>query len=272
MPHIVRPWSTQAAGAPGSARVPHVWASRRTDDHVYGAPIDRDAGPLRGGARHHAAARLVRPVGGAASPRPTSGSALGVGRAWVLLVPAIVAVAWFFAAGAEVLAYLILILGAPAMVGLTAIGWGLSRSRLRDGAALACAGVVVVVVLAGAVAQLRKGPHVPASVQRQLPTEESFGNLCPDASTPKDLERDLHRKAEVLLRELDENPQHTVTRTAVLLGRRRLRARGHHDPAARAGAARRPRERRPGLRPRAQAATARRVVGTTGPIRLRPAV
>jgi hypothetical protein len=142
------------------------------------------------------------------------GLGLGVGRAWVLVAPAIVAGAWFVAAGAEGLAYLILILGAPAMIGLTAVGWALSKTRLRRGAAIVCAGIVVGVALAGIVAEVRRGPHVPASVQRQLPTNISLGNLCPGASTPKDVERDIRSKAEVLLRELDEHPQHTVTRTA----------------------------------------------------------
>jgi hypothetical protein len=143
------------------------------------------------------------------------GLGVGIGRAWALLVPAVLSIAWLAASGAEGLAYLILILGAPAPVGLTAIGWALGKGprRLRDGTAIACVAGVVLVFAVGVAAEPRRGPHVPASVQRQLPTNVSFGNLCPDASTPKELEREIQRKADVLLRELDAHPHHTVTRT-----------------------------------------------------------
>ena len=44
------------------------------------------------------------------------GLGVGIGRWWALLVPAVLSVVWFAASGAEGPAYLILILGAPALV------------------------------------------------------------------------------------------------------------------------------------------------------------
>jgi hypothetical protein len=56
-----------------------------------------------------------------------------------------------------------------------------------------------------------EAPHLPQSVQRQLPIELTLGNLCPGAETPRWLVRDLRRRAEVLLRELRERPDFLVT-------------------------------------------------------------
>ena len=54
---------------------------------------------------------------------------------------------------------------------------------------------------------------MPAAVQSELPTEESLGNLCPGASTSPQLERDIRRRADVLIRELRRRPDHLVTYT-----------------------------------------------------------
>ena len=79
-------------------------------------------------------------------------------------------------------------LGASVLVGLTAAGCAAFESSQRD-------------------------PHVPASVQRELPTQESLGNLCPGASTSPEVERDIRRRADVLIRELRRRPDHLVTYT-----------------------------------------------------------
>lgn len=48
--------------------------------------------------------------------------------------------------------------------------------------------------------------HVPDAVEAQLPTDESLGNLCPDAETPRKITRRLKHQIEVLIRELDRHP------------------------------------------------------------------
>ncbi len=144
---------------------------------------------------------------------------LGLGaairRAWVLALPVAVSVVAFLAAGAEGLAWLAILLGAPVLVALTAVGSALGRAFRQQGDAIVAGFFVIALVPAawGAVETSRRGPHVPASVQSQLPTEISLGNLCPGTQTSADLEQDVRRRAEVLIRELRERPTHLVTYT-----------------------------------------------------------
>jgi hypothetical protein len=144
---------------------------------------------------------------------------LGLGaairRAWVLTLPVAVSIIAFLAAGAEGLAWLAIFLGAPVAVALTALGWALGRAFEPRGDAVAVGFLAVGLLPAvwGAVETSRRGPHVPASVQSQLPTEVSLGNLCPGAETSSDVEHDVRRSAEVLIRELRRRPTHLVTYT-----------------------------------------------------------
>jgi hypothetical protein len=52
-----------------------------------------------------------------------------------------------------------------------------------------------------------------ASVEARLPIELSSGNLCPDAETPVDVERDVRARAEALIIELGRRPNELVTYT-----------------------------------------------------------
>jgi hypothetical protein len=100
------------------------------------------------------------------------GAGLLVRRAWVLLVPAAVGVAWFALAGAEALAWVILLFGVPIFVAVTALGWLLGSLVGRYAAPLA-AGAFAIALLPGAWAsleRLQREPHVSAREQRGLPT------------------------------------------------------------------------------------------------------
>jgi hypothetical protein len=142
---------------------------------------------------------------------------VGLGAAvphiWALVLPVALSVAGFIAEGAEGLAWMALAIGAPALVGLTALGVALGRVLERQRGAVA-AGFFSIALLPAvwAVAETsQRGSHVPATVQRQLPTEISLGNLCPGASTPEKLERNIRRRAEVLIRELHRRPNDLVS-------------------------------------------------------------
>jgi len=82
-------------------------------------------------------------------------------------VPAVLSVVWFAASGAEGLAYLILILGAPALVGLTAIGW---TARTRVGAATASDQCQLRQARRGAALRSREsgGPGCDPQLKRRL--------------------------------------------------------------------------------------------------------
>jgi hypothetical protein len=143
---------------------------------------------------------------------------LGVGwavaRAWVLALPAALSVAAFVAAGAEELAWLSLFIGLPVLVGVTAAGWLAGRrADRREPVAIGLVAIALVPVAYATVETIERGPHVPASVQRELPTELSLGNLCPGAEPSGELERDVRRRAETLIRELRARPDHLVTYT-----------------------------------------------------------
>jgi hypothetical protein len=143
--------------------------------------------------------------------------ALGVAvpRAWVLALPVALSVVAFLAGGAAGLAWLSLLLGAPVLVGLTAAGWALGRAstQRRGSIALGLFTVALVPAAWAAAETSQRGPHVPASVQSELPTELSLGNLCPDAATSAAVEQDIRRRADVLIRELRRRPDQLVTYT-----------------------------------------------------------
>jgi hypothetical protein len=144
---------------------------------------------------------------------------LGLGAAirhtWVLALPVALSIVVFLAGGAEGFVWLAILLGAPALLALTAIGLALSRGFQQQGDAIAagCFAVAFLPATWAAVETIRRGPHVPASVQRQLPTEISLGNLCPGAETPASVEHDVRRRAEALIGELSRRPTHLVTYT-----------------------------------------------------------
>jgi hypothetical protein len=145
---------------------------------------------------------------------------VGLGAAaphtWVLMLPTALSVVWFIADGATGFAWMALTIGAPALVGLTALGIVLGHLLGRRSGAVAAAGFFSIALMPAvwaAAETARRGSHVPAAVQRQLPIEMSLGNLCPGASTPDKLERDIRRRAEVLIRELQRRPNDLVSYT-----------------------------------------------------------
>jgi hypothetical protein len=138
------------------------------------------------------------------------GLGAAVGRLWVLGLPVAFSVAIFLLGGAEQLAWLAIFLVMPALVVLTAIGLALRRVGWI---AVPVFAVAALPLLWGGTEAVRRGEHVPASLERQLPIEYSLGNLCPDASTPPQLVRRLRRQTEVLIRELGRRPDDLVTYT-----------------------------------------------------------
>jgi hypothetical protein len=147
------------------------------------------------------------------------GTHLGVGalvrRPWALLLPVVLVVVGFIAAGAQGLAWLTLVLQGPVLIAITALGWLLGL-RLKGRAAQF--GVVAFVVAAcpavwAAVRSAERGPHVPPRLQAQLPTELALGNLCPNSQLPGAERRRLRRSADVLIVELRRRPNDLVTDT-----------------------------------------------------------
>lgn len=138
------------------------------------------------------------------------GLGAAVGRWWALLLPLAFSLAFFLLGGAEELAWLWLILGAPLLVACTAIG--LAFRRVRWIAAPLFVLAALPTFWAGA-ETARRGQHVPASLERRLPIRLSLGNLCPDASTEPRIERRLRAQTEVLIRELERRPDDLVTYT-----------------------------------------------------------
>jgi hypothetical protein len=143
------------------------------------------------------------------------GLGLAVARAWVLAVPVATTLVVLIVDGDNLAEWLTTILLSAIPVVFTALGWALGRGPrwLAWPAAGLCAAGLVGATVAVAVDRFRQGPHVAPNVQRALPTEVSLGNLCPEAESPPELERDVRRRADVLLTELRERPRHLVTYT-----------------------------------------------------------
>jgi hypothetical protein len=146
------------------------------------------------------------------------GLALTVARAWILVLPVLLSVVLAIAAGEA--AALVLILGLPPLLIVTALGWVLGRvlgRRALLGAALAF-GVALWPVAWAASEQLdrARADHVPKAVQARLPTQISLGNLCPGTATPPAVRRDVRQRAESLVRELEGHPDDLVRRTLYL--------------------------------------------------------
>lgn len=133
----------------------------------------------------------------------------------VFLLPAALAIAWFVTAGAEGLAWLILIVGAPVLIAFTALGWLVGRSLGPRGTPVAIAAFVIAALPGSwaAVETAKRGPHVAAGVQARLPTELSLGNLCPHTETPGALRRELRSGAQWMVKLLRRRPNHLVTYT-----------------------------------------------------------
>jgi hypothetical protein len=142
------------------------------------------------------------------------GVGLGVGRWWVIVVPVVFTVLAVALAQHDGIVF-VLVLAVVPLVLLTAVGWALSHGPrwLVAGGLAICAGAVIVPAALAQVQRAKRGPHVSAALQRQLPVRESLGNLCPGAETPADVEREIRAGADVLLRELRRRPDDLVTYT-----------------------------------------------------------
>jgi hypothetical protein len=138
------------------------------------------------------------------------GLGAAVGRWWVLALPVVFSFVFFLLGGGDQFASLWLIVGAPLLLALTAIGLAFRRVAWVPIPLFALAALPA---LWAGVETERRGEHVPAALERQLPIELSLGNLCPDASSPPGLVRRLRRQSEVLLRELGRRPDDLVTNT-----------------------------------------------------------
>jgi hypothetical protein len=137
-----------------------------------------------------------------------------VARWWVVVLPVTLAVVATLVESTEGRGTEVLIFALP-LVALTMAGWGLGRAlkRQRGSIALGLFAVATLPAVWAAVETARRGPHVPPSVQARLPIELSLGNLCPEAQTPADVERDIRRRTDALIRELRRRPNHLVTFT-----------------------------------------------------------
>lgn len=143
------------------------------------------------------------------------GLGIAVPRAAVLLLPLGLAVAAFVLQGAEGLAVLLLLFGAPILLAITAIGLGLGRGAgprawWISGVPFAIAALPAAWALSE---HAQRTTHLPAAVQAQLPTQISLSNLCRGTATRPALVRDLRRRADALVRELRERPDHLLTYT-----------------------------------------------------------
>jgi len=139
----------------------------------------------------------------------------GVARWWVLAFPVGLCLAAFVANGAEALAVLYLFLGLPVLTFSTALGVAIGRrlQQRSDAFAFACFAIAALPAAWAVAETLRRGPHVSAAVQTQLPTTLSLGNLCPGAETSPGTDRDLRRRTEVLIDQLQRRPNDLVTYT-----------------------------------------------------------
>ncbi|MDA0183129.1 hypothetical protein OJ997_22660 [Solirubrobacter phytolaccae] len=135
---------------------------------------------------------------------------LGVARWWVLGVPVAVALAGLYLATDDF--GLLALFGGPICVLLTAVGRGLAYAppKLRAGVAALCAALIAFAFLGDVVTELRKGPPLPATVQRELPVQYSLVVLCPWSDEDQTRAR---ASIDVLIRELDARPDHTLTYT-----------------------------------------------------------
>jgi uncharacterized membrane protein YhaH (DUF805 family) len=145
--------------------------------------------------------------------------ALGVAipRLVVLAAPVAVCLILFGADGGEGLSWLILLFGLPALVVVTGLG-AVAGRRLRARRRWAAGGLLALALVAPVMAaaqqvQRATAPHVSPAVQRGLRTDLSFGNLCPDAETDRNVIRELRGAAALLLSELRRNPDHLVAYT-----------------------------------------------------------
>jgi hypothetical protein len=137
---------------------------------------------------------------------------LGVARWWTLALPLVVAVAALFLITEEW--GLLAVFAGPVCVALTAVGRLLAYpARVRVVAAVACGGVCVLALVGDALVELRKGPPLPAAVQRRLPSQNSLLALCPWADDARADQARARASVDVLLRELRQRPNHTVTYT-----------------------------------------------------------
>ena len=144
------------------------------------------------------------------------GLGVAIPRPWVFALPVVLSVGVFLASGAAGLAWLTLIVGAPVLVAFTAAGWAIGRAwprRRRPDRARALRRRAGAGGTGAAIETSQRGPHVPASVQRELPTKLSLGNLCPGAESSPEVEREVRRSAEALIRELRRRPDDLVTDT-----------------------------------------------------------
>ena len=145
------------------------------------------------------------------------GVGFGVGRVWVLLVPVGASLVAFYAAGAHDLAWIVLFVGLPLGVALTATGWLAARVRgVPAGRVAAIAFAIAALPFAAGTfeALKRRGaPHVPPGVQARLPTA---GGLCPfEGQTAAERRTDRERVA-TLITELSREPDALVTYTWAL--------------------------------------------------------
>jgi hypothetical protein len=149
------------------------------------------------------------------------GLGVAAARRWALLVPlalvAAFAVGELASGDAGGLDLVFLVVVAPLLVGVTAIGVAIGRRWAEQRAVIAagCFAVAIAPAGWGTVETLQRGPHVPPSVQAALPIDIALGNLCPNAETPPDVERDIRRRTDALIRELRRRPNDLVTYTYV---------------------------------------------------------
>ena len=189
------------------------WAASLAFFVVCGLMFTGVLEPLTHG-RDDSWAILVTPVAA------TFGLALAV-RGWrMLFAPLALAFAAVVAAGDDPLAMAgIALAGLPALLIVGAIGVVVARrlQRAAGRAVLAAFAVAVLPLLWGTIDTVRRNTaaELPGKTVEQLPIDESFGNLCPEASTPPRISRRLRREAEVLLRELREHPHSLIPYTYV---------------------------------------------------------
>ena len=138
-----------------------------------------------------------------------------VRRAWVLLLPAVLVVAGFVAAGGQGLAWLTLVLEGPVLIAITALGWLLGTRFQRRSVHIGVAAFIVAAcpVVWAAIKTADRGRHVSPALQAQLQPGLTLGNLCPHSGLPGPERRKLRRSAEVLIVELRRRPDDLVTDT-----------------------------------------------------------
>ena len=151
------------------------------------------------------------------------GLGLWVARPWVV-VPALVTSAFLvLVSDFGPWGLLLMVAAAPCAVAAALAGWGgaLVMTRWAPAAALAVFAFALAAGAGGVASAVdhANAEHVPPAVQRQLPLQLGFGNLCRDAQTPESLRRRIRREAEVLLRELDRRPDALVAYTYEYEGR-----------------------------------------------------